>query len=70
MQAAPFSAVALVERAQADVDWAAILDALRLRRRESQAVRTHVAHVEAVRLEEAQRAVERLQAAFHMKIHK
>ena len=31
VQAAPFSAVALVERAQADADWAAILDALRLR---------------------------------------
>ena len=66
VQAAPFAAAALVQSAQVDADWAAILDALRQRRREMKAARQHVAKVEATRPEAAQRAAELLQAAWHM----
>ena len=66
VQAAPFAAAALVQSAQVDADWAAILDALRKRRREMKAARQHVAKVEAARPEAAHRAAELLQAAWHM----
>ena len=64
VQAAPFSAVTLMQRAQVDSDWAAILDALRLRRRELKAARVHVAQVVAAQPEAAERAAVLLQAAW------
>ena len=64
MQAAPFSAVTLMQRAQVDSDWAAILYALRLRRRELKAARVHVAKVVAAQPEAAERAAVLLQAAW------
>ena len=66
VKAAPFSAVALVQRAQINSDWAAILDALRQRRREMKAARQHVAQVQATQPEAATRAAELLQAAWRM----